>query len=444
MNPMADEIQAVLKANDDFIYKRDYLADTAVILLGFKTLVDFTKTMTILQKQSESFFLQGKTSEDLWCLLGEFIDGDVKSAISAIYEGKLIIVIENIDRYLIMEPVSKMISRSIDLPSNENVIQGPLNSFTEDINVNIGIIRKQVNSDTLSVLTYSTGQIQKKKLSLLYIDGQADHGLVDNIKRHIKKNIIMDVSDLQGLSKMMEFPSWDAVSKFNPTELPSHASRLLKKGRVILFVDQMPFALILPGMLWDMFAMENDRNFPLTIMIAIRAVRVIGVLVTLVFPGLYVALVAVNPEILQIKLALSVAQSREGVPYPAIVEMMIMLIILELILEASVRLPKTIGPTITMVGGIILGQAAVEAKLVSNLLIIILAATTIANSTIVGFQNSISIRLFKYAIVILSAIFGVLGLVTGLVFVSAYLASLNTYGKSYLDVTNKRNETNNG
>lgn len=121
-----------------------------------------------------------------------------------------------------------------------------------------------------------------------------------------------------------------------------------------------------------------------------------------------------------------------------------MLVILELILEASVRLPKSIGPTITMVGGIILGQAAVEAKLVSNLLIIILAATTIANSTIVGFQNAVSIRLFKYAIVLLAAIFGILGLVAGLVFIGAYLASLNTYGKSYLYLNVKGNESNGG
>jgi len=260
---------------------------------------------------------------------------------------------------------------------------------------------------------------------------------------HIEKNINMEIDDLQKLSYMMGFRSWDAVSKFNTTELPLYAVQFLKKGRVILFVDQFPFALILPSHLWDMFILENDRNFPLPIMISIRFVRVIGLLVTLISPGLYVALVAVNPEILQIQLALSVAQSREGVPYPALVEIILMLIILELILEASVRLPKSIGPTITMVGGIILGQAVVEAKLVSNLLIIILAATTIANSTIVGFQNSVSIRLFKYAIVFLASIFGLLGIVAGLVLIGAYLASINTYGRSYLDINMKGTESNN-
>jgi hypothetical protein len=193
-----------------------------------------------------------------------------------------------------------------------------------------------------------------------------------------------------------------------------------------------------------MFTVENYRNFPLPLMITIRVIRVIGVLATLLIPGLYVALVAVNPEVLRIEMALSIAQSRQGVPYPALVEIILMLIILELILEASVRLPKSIGPTVTMVGGIILGQAIVDAQLVSNLLIIILAATTIANFTIVGVQNSLSIRLFKYLIVLLAAIYGVLGILAGILFVTAYLASLTTFGISYLNLNLKKDEVKSG
>jgi Bacillus/Clostridium GerA spore germination protein len=444
MDALVKEINSVLKENDDFFLKRDYLADATVVLLGFKTLVDITKTRLVLQKHAENIISQGKSSEDLWGLIGEVKEDDTKIAISSIFEGKLIIKIDNTNQYIIMDPISKMLSRSVETPSNENVIQGPLTSFTEDIDTNIGLIRKQSNSNNLCVISNSAGKDQKKKLTLVYMDGSADREVVDKINIQLNKNMDMDIRNLQGLLKMMGFSSWDTVSKFNTTELPFNALQFLKKGRIILFVDQMPFALILPSLLWDMFAIEDDRNFPLPIMIAIRALRIIGVLVSLVSPGLYVALVAVNPEVLQIDLALTVAKSREGVPYPALVEVILMLIILELILEASIRLPKTIGPTITMVGGIILGQAVVQANLVSNLLIIILAATTIANSTIVGIQNSVTIRLYKYAVVILAAIFGLLGLVTGLVLISAYLGGLNTFGKSYLYLNIKRNENNSG
>ncbi|WP_279326186.1 spore germination protein [Bacillus litorisediminis] len=155
-------------------------------------------------------------------------------------------------------------------------------------------------------------------------------------------------------------------------------------------------------------------------------------------------MVSVNPEVLRIELALSVAQSREGVPYPALVEIIMLLIILELIMEASVRLPKSIGPTITMVGGIILGQAAVEAKLVSNLLIIILAATTIANSTVVGFQNSNSIRLFKYLIVLMASMFGILGILAGIFIICTYLASVKTFGIPFINLSSSKGEMNSG
>ncbi|AND38373.1 MULTISPECIES: spore germination protein [Cytobacillus] len=444
MDRFVIEIKAELGNNGDFHLQRDYLADAAVMLMGFNTLIDFIKTRTVLHKHAESILSQNQPSEDLWRAIGEVIEGDVRKAISSIYEGKLIIHFENTSRFIIMEPVPAMLDRSIDTPTNENVIKGALDSFTEGIDANIGIVRKLVNSEEIRIDSFSAGHSRKNKLSLLYIDGQADMDLVNSIRDNIKKNIQMEACDLQGLAKMLGFPSWNAISKFNTTELPHHAVQNLRKGKVVLFVDRLPFALILPSLFWDMFAIENDRNFPLPLMLAIRLIRIIGILITLITPGLYVALVSVNPEVLQLQLALSVAQSREGVPYPALVEIFFMLLILELILEASVRLPKSIGPTITMVGGIILGQAAVEAKLVSNLLIIILAATTIANSTIVGFQNSVSIRLFKYAIVVLAAIFGILGLVAGLVFVGAYLASLNTYGKSYLYLNLKGNESNGG
>ncbi|MEG7619426.1 spore germination protein [Enterococcus faecalis] len=440
MDSFVTKMKDLFKSNEDFLIQRDFIADTSVVLLGLNTLVDIIKTRDILQKITVNIIVQGKSPEEIWSLIGEVNENDDMKAISSIYDGKLLIHIDNTDRYIVMVPVKKELERGIESPSNENIIQGAMNSFTEDIDLNIGLVRKQVNSNDLSVSTFFTGSKIKKKVSLLYIKVITDKELVDKISRHIVSNNDFPISDLQGLSKTLQFSGWDTVSKFNTTELPSSALHYLKNGRVILFIDQIPFAIILPNLLWDMFAIENDRNFPFLIMLAIRILRVLGVLITLIFPGLYVALVSVNPEVLQIDLALAVAKSREGVPYPSFVEIILMLVVLELILEASIRLPKSIGPTITMVGGIILGQAAVEANLVSDLLIIILGTTTIANSTIVGIQNQISIKLLKYLIVILAGMFGLLGIISGVVFICAYFASINTFGTSYVHLKLKRNE----
>jgi Bacillus/Clostridium GerA spore germination protein len=434
MNSSLQEIKDKIGNNDDFFFQRDYLGEFPVVLMGFKTLIDLTKTKKMLQTNINSPFTINKTMDEFLTGIGEVKEQDSKEAISSIMEGKLIVYLDNIPKFVIVEPVSKILNRAIEQPVNENVLQGPLNSFTEDKDTNIGIVRRQMNSDNIQVISLEVGNDQKKSLSLLYLKDLTNIDFVHKLIDQIKKNQDQELNHLQDLSKILGFSPWVAISKYHTTELPLEAVQFLKKGRVILFQDRLPFALVLPSLLWDIFTLENDRNYPLPLTIAIRGVRIIGLLMTLLIPGLYVALVAVNPEVLRIELALSIAQSREGVPYPALVEILMMLVILELILEASIRLPRSIGPTITMVGGIILGQAVVEAKLVSNLLIIILAATTIANSTVVGFQNSLTIRLFKYIIVILASIYGILGIVAGMVLVSAYLAKIKSFGIPYLNL----------
>ncbi|QGQ96104.1 spore gernimation protein GerA [Paenibacillus psychroresistens] len=372
-------------------------------------------------------------------------DADTKEALSKIIQGKLLIYFENDESYIIMDPTPKPLNRAIESSINENVFQGSLNSFTEDIQSNIGIVRKHILSDNIKVKSYLIGNEETTKLSLIYYEGRTNMEFIHKLVNQIEKNKNKQIENLQQLSKkIMESPSWIMISKFNQTELPQEAANFLRKGRAILFVDRLPIALIVPGLFWDVFCLDSDRNLPLPLMLFLRVLRVIGAYATLILPGLYVALVSVNPEVLRIEMALSIAQTRIGIPYPAFIEIFLMLIILELILEASVRLPKNIGPTITMVGGIILGQAAVQAKLVSNLLIIILAATSIANSTVVGLQQSLALRISKYLIVVMAAIYGLLGILEGLLLISAYLASLHTYGIPYVSFSKEKDEITHG
>lgn len=445
MESVLQEIKDSLGKNDDFFQIEQELGDNSAVILGLKSLVDFPKTLLAIQKQFESRVLNTDTTDQRLYGIGEVKNKDKNEITSLILEGKIILFFKKEQDFVVtVDPISQTLNRSIESPANENILQGPLSSFNEDINTNIGILRKQIVSEKLQVRSYSIGTDQKRSLSLAYYEDRVNSDLLHKILNQIEKNLNKELNNAQDVSKLMGISFWSVVSHFNTTEIPQEASVSLFKGRMVLFVDRMPLAFILPSILWDMFAMENDRNFPFPLMLSIRSLRIIGVLITLIVPGLYVALVSVNPEVLRIELALSIAQSREGVPYPAFVEMIIMLIVLELIMEASVRLPKSIGPTITMVGGIILGQAAVDAKLVSNLLIIILAATTIANSTIVGFQNSISIRIFKYIILILASIYGVLGILAGVFLICTYWASINTLGVPFLNIYYSKDEIKSG
>ncbi|WP_138752285.1 spore germination protein [Paenibacillus sinopodophylli] len=444
MDSLIQEIKDSLGNNDDFFLQQYTIGEARLLLMGFISLIDLTKSKEALYDNMHNWKLEANTVTSMMDAAGEVIDLDLEKAIMLLMDGKLILFFERECRFVVAEPVPSLLNRAIESPTNENVLQGAISSFIEDIDTNLGMVRKQVVSRHIKVKNLLAGSSHKKKLSVIYDDSKADIKLVTKMIKQLESSSDHEINNLQHVTRALGLSAWSSVPKFNTTELPAEAAAALGKGRVILFVDRMPFALILPNLIWDMFTLENDRNFPLPLMISIRVLRVIGVLTTLIAPGLYVALVAVNPEVLRIELALTIAQSREGVPYPAIVEMIFMLIILELIIEASTRLPKSIGPTITMVGGIILGQAVVTAKLVSNLLIIILAATTISNSTVVGFQNSLAIRLFKYVIVIMSAMYGVLGLLAGLVLICAYFSSLNTFGISYLNINMKKGEARNG
>lgn len=432
--------------NDDFFLQRDFFADRPVYLLGLKSLIDMARSRTFIHQYLDQAISNNTALSDgaLMQMLGEVRGTNLQDISSSVYDGKFIIYFEHVQQYVVAEPVPNLLSRLFDTPTNENVLQGTLSSFVEDIDHNIGIARKQFSSESLRVKSFSVGQNQQKRIALLFAEGHVDMALVEQIIGQFETYIDHDINHIQDLSRTLGLSPWGSIAKFKTTEMPQEAAHSLKTGKVVIFVDRLPFALVLPNLLWDMFCLDNDHNYSLPLMIVLRSLRIVGVLITLIVPALYVALVAVNPEVLRIEIALTVAQSREGVPYPALVEIILILLILELIMEASVRLPRSIGPTITMVGGIILGEATVAAKLVSNLLIIILAATTIANSTVVGFQNSLSIRLFKYLLLLLAAVYGVLGILAGVVIICAYVASLNTFGVPYISITRMKERGNHG
>jgi len=439
---MADWIEELARRfrdESDWFDERDSLLGEAVRLLGFGSLVNLTETKSALWEFAAT--MPGTALSEKRLLGCEGKANKSEEAVQAVLDGKLLVVPEaETGVCWMLTPVARNLERPVGSPNLENVIRGPAAAFTESVETNIGIARQYLRSAMLKADIVPTGGDSPTRVAILYMAGRADPDFVRKLDENLRTNKIEDVSTLQGVISALGYPKRSLITKLNSTELPSEAACMLRKGKVILFVDRMPYALIMPTLLWDLFALESDQNFPVYIMYGIRALRVIGALLTILLPALYVALVAINPEALRIQLALSVAQSREGVPYPAFLETLTMLLILELILEGSIRLPKSVGPTITMVGGIILGQAVVSAKLVSNLLIIVLAATTIANSTIAGFQNSYAIRVLKYVTLVLSAIFGIIGIFAGFLVICGYLASQSTYGVNYLQFPGWKDE----
>lgn len=421
MRNIINEIKSEFSTHDDFFIEEGFFDSSAFFLMGFNTLIDTTRSKLYVQQIA----ITSPSVKALFINLSDQINVDKDKIIEAILEGKLVLFSKNGDHNAIVDPISQNLKRGIEEPKNESSIQASMDAFGDDVNTNVGMIRKRLNTERLCHRSYHVGNLEKRKLAMLYIQGNAPNDLVERVNQQLSY-IKSDIESIDDLNRHFGKRRLNPVSHLFTTELPIPAIHALKKNRIVLFIDNCPFALVFPHLLWDMFSSINDRNFTFPLSVMLRIFRIIGAVATLILPALYVALVSVNTEVFKTDLALFVIKSREGIPLSAFLETIAMVVLVDLILEAIVRLPKSVGPAITMVGGIILGQAMVEAKLVSNLLVIVITAVVIASSAVIGMQNSLYIRLLKYPILILASIFGILGVCTGLIFTIIYLASLTS------------------
>ncbi|MFF2876541.1 spore germination protein [Gottfriedia sp. NPDC057991] len=215
MESILQDIKDHFSNDDDFFMMKEHFINAPVVLLGFKSLVDLPQTLKTIQNKIESIFLTDKTFDQLMHWIGSVKENNLNEAISAIVDGKLLIVLHSEkNKYVIVELVSQTLNRAITQPTNENVIQGPLNSFTEDINSNIGLVRKQVNSEKLHIKSYSLGSERKRNLSVIYFENNSSMELFNKIEKQIKKNFNDEINNMQDLSKMLGFSPWLAISKF--------------------------------------------------------------------------------------------------------------------------------------------------------------------------------------------------------------------------------------
>lgn len=431
----ARRLQEEFRHNGDFRLEPYQIRGRNFIVCYFVTLIDVAQTNQAIhayadQGQEDSATLADQLNVRYVPAYEELAD--------AIAEGKMACFELGASEWIVFDPFSNNLNRAISTPQNENSLQSPTQGFIENFQTNLGLLRAQMKSRHLSIQTYQMGKTTLKKIAVCSKAGAVNSKLVESICGCLELHQNRNVNNMQQLLQVLGQKKFSFIPATLTTELPAEAEAHLNNGKAVLFLEGFPFAIIMPTLITDIWSLKSDYNLPYVFMLFTRSLRLIGFLIGVVAPGMYVALVSINPEVLRIQLALSIAQSREGVPYPALIEVLFMLVILEMIVEASVRLPKSIGPTITMVGGVILGEAIVQAKLVSNLLIIVLAATTIANFTLNGVQNALFVRICKYGILLAAAIYGIVGLSAAVTALCIYLAQIQSFGTPYLSVHLKK------
>jgi spore germination protein len=322
-------------------------------------------------------------------------------------------------------------SSGISETSAESISQGPSDALTEDIAVNLNMIRRRYQSTNLKMETTVIGDVSKTKIAILYDDSRVDHNVLKELR---EKMDTLKVDILQASGELEKFISSDKLRilpKSIITERPDRVVFNLSEGKIALLLDTTGYAIVLPSIFNDFFTSMDDKiQFPIVGRF-LKLLRIIGVCMTLWLPALYVTLTSYNPEIIRVQIALLISGSRATVPYPSFVEVLLMLMMMEFLTEASLRLPKAIGPTATTVGGLILGQAATAAGLVGNIMIILVSAVAISNFLIPLNMMSLSIRVLKYVFLIAAAVLGLVGVVVCVVGFAMYLCNQRSFGQPY-------------
>lgn len=347
-----------------------------------------------------------------------------------IYEilvGNTCLYIDGCDYYVSSETKGYE-KRSVNAPLTEGVVRGAQEGFTENLRTNTTLIRRIIKNKNLSTEFIKIGEKNKSLCAIMYIDGLTNPAIVNEAKRRIESLKTDYISGSGMLEQFIEDNPWSLVPTILTTERPDRAASQIIEGRVAIIAEGTPFALVIPVTITSMFHTAEDTTLRLQYGILLRLIRLFSVFIASFTPGIYVALTNFHREMIPTDLLIAIAKARENVPFPTIVEVLLMEISFELIREAGIRIPGIIGNTIGIIGALILGQAAVQANLVSPVLIIVIAITGLGNFAIPDFSMAFGARIMRLLFIVLGSIIGFYGISLGIVAMITVLANTKSFG----------------
>lgn len=346
---------------------------------------------------------------------------------TAINMGNCVFFIDTLDLAFNID-IKKFEKRSIQSPEAETIIRGPHEAFIENIRTNTSLLRRIVNNENLIIESTQIGSLSKTNCSICYMQNIANYDLVSEVKFRINNLKVDSVESSGQLEQLIEESSSFGIPQIIATERPDKCAKLLYQGRVVVLLNGNPYALIMPAVAMDFLSSPEDTNLKSNFANFLRFLRLLATAITLLLPGIYIAITNFHQEILPTGLLFSIISSRENVPFPIIVELLIMEFSFELIREAGIRIPSPIGSTIGIVGGLIIGEAAVSANVVSPILVIVVAITGIASFAIPDFSFGFHLRVFRFLFILLGSISGFLGIGIGIFAYISILCSIKSFG----------------
>ncbi|MDD9267424.1 spore germination protein [Paenibacillus sp. GCM10023248] len=322
--------------------------------------------------------------------------------------------------------------RSVEEPTTQSVVRGPREGFTEQISTNSALIRRKLKDPNLWMESMTVGRVSHTEVALMYMNGIANEKLVKEARTRLERIDIDAIFESGNIEELIQDDSYSPFPTLYNTERPDVVAAGLMEGRVAILVDGTPFVLMAPALFIQFYQSAEDYYQRADFATLLRFLRYVCFFISLLAPSLYIAITTFHQELLPASLLISLAAQREGIPFPAFVEAVVMEVTFEILREAGVRLPKTVGQAVSIVGALVIGQAAVEAGLVSPAMVIIVAITAIANFVIPSFNMGITIRILRFLLMLFAASFGLFGVTVGLIAIVLHLCSLRSFGIPYM------------
>ena len=426
-----EDLKKFEKYNPDLKIRELKNGDTTVYIIYFETLCKSNTINDFILKPIYDDKI--KSLDDIKNKLpsGNLLEiNDENTLYDNLYSGFTIISIDN--KFISFE-TKESLDSGIIAATNEKVIKGPKDAFTENYQSNVGLIRKRIRSKNLKVNEYTIGTSSKTKVALFYLDDIVNKDLVNKIEKKLKTMSLDYVANSNYII--------DAMSKKNNimptnimTERPDLTSFLLMEGRIAIMVENSPQVIIIPMFFSDTIHTiddyyQNSKNVSVT-----RIIRVIAFIISVTIPGIYLALTTFNQEALPTSLLINFSIQRQGVPFPSIIEALVMFLIFEILKESDTRIPFVVGTSMSIVGALVLGQAAVDAGLISPIMIIIIAVSSVTSFLFNDNDLVNAIRVWKLIFILLSAFAGLYGFFIALLLFLVKISSMDSYGFDYVTV----------
>lgn len=441
-----EKLRKVFQDCSDVVFRKLTCRDEAgreirMLAIGIDGLVDTKHTDEVILKQLMRKTLPTTTKitaawvRDL--LLEEAVPvaqvdvvSDMQMVIDDVLKGNIVTLVDG-DEAALSASLPGWERRGIEEPPSEPVIRGPREGFIETLRTNTALVRRRIRSPKLKIVHRKIGELTQTDVGIAYIDGIAKQEIVDEAKKRLDRIELDAVLESAFIEEFIEDQPMSPFPQVQNTERPDVVCANLLEGKVAIFTDGTPFVLLVPSVFWGALNANEDyyqRTFMATFL---RALRISFMMISLLFPSLYVAMTTFQQEMIPTTLLLSIAAARESTPFPAVIEALVMELIFEALREAGVRMPKQIGQAMSIVGALVIGQAAVQAGIISAPMVIVVSATGIASFTFPRYNVGVAIRLLRFPMLILAGCFGIYGMAIGMFIIVTHLVSLRSFGVPY-------------